>query len=66
MKVRILCTQNKYSEAKEILGDLMKWHPDNSSEVDQRLGEVEAEEQHQAEHEKQVYQNMFGQAASPE
>lgn len=61
LKVKILCTQNKYAEAKEVLGDLSKWHPDNASEIEQRLAQVEAEEQTQAQHEKEVYQNMFGQ-----
>lgn len=61
LKVKILCTQNKYAEAKEILADLSKWHPDNSSEIDQRLAQVVKEEQTQAQQEKEVYQNMFGQ-----
>lgn len=29
LKIKILLTQNKYDDAKQIAEDLTKWHPDN-------------------------------------
>ena len=61
MKVKILCTMNKYDEAKEIMQDLTKWHPDNQAEVEERMKQIEEEAKSQVENEKEVYKNMFAQ-----
>ena len=44
LKVQILHTMNRYDEAKDILADLNKWHPESKDLIDIKIAETLKEE----------------------